>query len=344
MRKYLTPLSKIYEGITQVRNKMYDKGVLPSEDFDIPIINVGNLRVGGTGKTPMVAYLASLLTKDYQVAILSRGYKRKSSGFFLADDKNANAATLGDEPFLLFRRFPNVYLAVDEDRVHGIQSLMSLETPPEVILLDDAFQHRRVNAGLNILLTPYNDLYVDDQILPSGNLRENKQGAKRAQLIVVTKSPDQLTEEQEFEVAKKLAIGLDQTIFFSGIQYASTVNGTKAHIDFTALKNYQILLLTGIENPNPLVDFLKSQDINFEHLSYPDHHHYTNKDIIEIQATFDKYEEGNKLILTTEKDYVRIFALLENIYYLSIDTYFINHQKDFDQIIRTYVEKNTRNS
>ncbi len=343
MRKYLTPLSKIYEGITLVRNKMYDKGILSSKDFEIPIINVGNLRVGGTGKTPMVAYLASLLSKDYRIAILSRGYKRKSSGFLLAGEKNASATSLGDEPYLLYRRFPNVYLAVDVDRVHGIQSLMNLTKPPEVILLDDAFQHRRVNAGLNILLTPYNDLYVDDQILPAGNLRENQDGSKRAQLIVVTKSPNDLTEEQEFEVAQKLEVGLDQTVFFSGIQYASTVNCTKGHIEFNELKNYRILLLTGIANPAPLVDFLKFHDINFEHFSYPDHHHYTNNDIIKIQTTFDKYEGESKLILTTEKDYVRIFALLENIYYLSIDAYFINNQKDFDQIIRTYVEKHSRN-
>lgn len=343
IRKYLTPLSKIYEGITYVRNKMYDKGVLPSEDFQIPIINVGNLRVGGTGKTPMVAYLASLLSKDFQVAILSRGYKRKSSGFLLADEKNACATSLGDEPYLLYRRFPNIYLSVDEDRVHGIKKLMKLTKQPEVILLDDAFQHRRVNAGLNILLTPYHDLYVDDQMLPAGNLRENRKGAKRAQLIVVTKSPNDLTEEQEFEVAQKLEVGLDQTIFFSGIKYASLLKSSKECIDLRDLKNYQVLLLTGIANPKPLVDFLKSHQFDFKHLSYPDHHNFSESDIKQLQASFDKLEGKKKLILTTEKDYVRIFALLENIFYLSIDSYFINHQKDFDQIIKTYVEKHSRN-
>ena len=320
---------------------MYDKGLLHANEFDIPLIVVGNLRVGGTGKTPQVAYLVALLKKHYKVAVLSRGYKRQSKGFLLAG-KEATARSIGDEPFQLFRQHTDIIVAVDTDRSNGIALLQKLDVPPQVIILDDAFQHRKVKAGFNILLTPYDDLYVDDEHLPTGNLRESVNAAERAQVLVVSKSPSSLTESQEFDTAKKLKPTLDQTVFFSAIQYDDTIRNDKEEIPVEELSKYNIILVTGIANPKPLVDFLNSKELDFQHLSFPDHHNFSKKDISGIQKQYNASSGENKLILTTEKDYVRIFANLPNLFYLGIETYFINHQSDFDKLILDYVEENTR--
>jgi len=345
LRKLLYPFSLLYGGITKLRNSFYDQGILKSNEFDIPIIVVGNLRVGGTGKTPQVAYLVNLLKHHYKVAVLSRGYKRSSSGFVLAS-KNATASNLGDEAYQLFRQHSTILVAVDADRTHGIKQLLALRDKPEVLLLDDAFQHRKVNPGFKILLTPYDDLYVDDQQLPSGNLRESAAGANRAQVIIVTKCPDLLTEKEEYETAVKLQPSLDQTIFFTKIKYASFIQNEKSKIAIADLKEYSIVLVTGIANPKPLVRHLSEQEIDYTHLAYPDHHSFSKSDIDVIQRAYDSILHKKKLILTTEKDYVRIFetALVKNeLFYLAIETAFINHQKDFDKLILDYVGENTRN-
>jgi len=341
-RKLLYPFSVLYEGVTKVRNKLYDRGHLKSNEFEIPIIVVGNLRVGGTGKTPQVAYLVKLLKSKYKIAVLSRGYKRESSGFVLASRKSI-VKEIGDEPYQLSRKNPDILVAVDADRTNGINRLLSMSDPPEIIVLDDAFQHRKIKAGFNILLTPYNDLYTDDSHLPSGNLREDIAGAERAQVLVVTKCPKDLSPEQEYETAVKLNPTLEQTIFFSSISYATYVQNESEQISLEKLKKYDIVLVTGIANPTPLVVFLKSKGFLFEHLSFPDHHSFSKPDIQKIDTKFQKIKTKKKLILTTEKDYVRIFESLENLYYLAIETTFINHQKDFDKLILDYVEKNTRN-
>jgi tetraacyldisaccharide 4'-kinase len=343
LRKLLYPFTLLYKGVTTTRNKLYDRGILESNAFDIPLITVGNLRVGGTGKTPQVAYLVKLLKSSYRVAVLSRGYKRKSKGFVLAN-KTKTAIELGDEPYQLFRQHPDIVVAVDADRTHGIAELCAMHTPPDVILLDDAFQHRKVQSGFSILLTAYDDLYIEDTHLPSGNLRESVEGAKRAQVIVVTKCPDVLSEQEEFDIALKLKVGLKQTVFFTRIKYAEYIQSTKQKIAIDDLSKYKLVLITGIANPKPLVNFLELKKCDFEHLSYPDHHQFSKMDIENIQKEFLKIPDKNKLLLTTEKDYVRIFASLENLYYLAIETEFINHQKDFDKLILDYVGKNTRNS
>jgi len=343
VRKLLYPLSVLYEGVTKVRNRLYDKEILKSNEFEIPIIVVGNLRVGGTGKTPQVAYLVKLLKENYKIAVLSRGYKRASSGFVIANPKSI-VKDIGDEPYQLFRQNPDILVAVDADRTNGINKLLSLPEPPEVIILDDAFQHRKVKAGFNILLTPFSDLYTDDRHLPSGNLRENVAGADRAQVLVVTKCPRDLTSEQEFETAIKLNPTLEQTIFFSAISYATYVQNNSEQISLEELKNYELVLVTGIANPKPLVAFLEQKNYSFGHLSFPDHYSFKATDIKKIEKQFNLIKAKNKIILTTEKDYVRIFDSLENLYYLAIETTFNNHQKDFDKLILNYVEKNTRNS
>ena len=242
LRKLLYPLSVLYECITHVRNTLYDKQLLKSEKFDIPTILVGNLRVGGTGKTPQVIYLVNLLKDSYRVAILSRGYKRQTTGFILAN-KESTAKEIGDEPFQIQRKYPDLLVAVDEDRVHGITKLQALDEPPDLIILDDAFQHRKLQAGLSILLTPYDDLYIDDKLLPSGNLRENSKGASRATIIVVSKCPEMLTEEEECQTAIKLKPNLNQAVFFTKIVYANYIQNNKSSIRLEELVNYEILLV-----------------------------------------------------------------------------------------------------
>jgi len=342
-RKLLYPLSKLYEGITQVRNLLYDKKILTSNEFQTPIILVGNLRVGGTGKTPQVAYIIKLLKDTYKLAVLSRGYKRKTSGFLLATIKSTSKE-IGDEPYQLLKQFPNIRVAVDEDRTHGVNNLKQLKSPPDVIVLDDAFQHRKIQAGFSILLTSYDDLYVDDSHLPSGNLRENINGAKRADVIVVTKCPDELTEEEEYQTAVKLQPSLTQTIFFSKISYANFVQNATNRIDIKDLHIYEFLLVTGIANPKPLLQYLKKMNFNFQHISFSDHHDFTQSEIKLINRKYENINQKKKIILTTEKDYVRIFESLDNLYFLAIETTFINHQKDFDKLIIDYVGENTRNS
>ena len=341
-RIILSPLSSVYSGITSLRNLLFDKKIFRSTGFDIPVIVVGNLRVGGTGKSPQIIYLVNLLHERYSIAVLSRGYKRKTKGFVIADSATTYRE-IGDEPLQLYRRFPHITVAVDADRVHGIQKLLDRKSPPEVVLLDDAFQHRKVSAGFNILLTAYDDLYIDDTVLPAGNLREKVSGADRAQVIIVTKCPDNLTEDEAFKVALKLEAGLQQTVFFTSIRYDDRVRNEEDSLTIESLQAYKVLLLSGIANPKPLEKFLQKNKIDFHHIRFPDHHHYTQKDLVEIRKKYKAIEAEKKIILTTEKDYVRIFGGLNNLYYLGIETQFINHQKDFDSLILKYVEQSTRN-
>ncbi len=342
-RKLLSPFSVLYDGVTKIRNTLYDNGWFKSNTYEIPLIIVGNLSVGGTGKTPMVAYLVKLLKTQFKIAVLSRGYKRKTSGFVLAD-ATATAETLGDEPFQLVRKHSDILVAVDADRNHGIQELLHLPHIPDLILLDDAFQHRQVKADFNILLTAYDDLYIDDAVLPAGNLRERVSGAERAQVIIVTKCPENLSEIQEFEIAKRLKPTLTQTVFFTKIQYADFVQNEANQIKLSEMVDYKVILITGIANPKTFLDFLNSKNIKFEHLEFPDHHSYTEKELIAIKKKFNDLGAIKKLILTTEKDYVRIFAGFADLYYLAIETSFINHQKDFDKLILNYVGQSSRNS
>ncbi len=336
LRYFLFPFSILYGIITWLRNKCYDFAVFKSFLFEIPIITVGNLSVGGTGKTPQIEYLIRLLKSHKRVAVLSRGYKRKTSGFLLAK-KGHNASDLGDEPFQYFRKFPKIIVAVDENRVRGIQYLIKLINPPEVILLDDAFQHRSVKPGLSILLTAFNDLFVDDFMLPSGNLREYASGANRADIIVVTKSPAIISDENQLKIKNRLNISKNQQIYFSTVSYNEILSGGKEKLTISNLKDYEVILISGIANPNPLLSFLKSQEISFKHLEFSDHHHFTSQEIAQIKVEFNKINAEKKIILTTEKDYVRTFANLENCYFISITISILNNEANFSQKILNYV-------
>lgn len=343
LRKILYPLSVLYGKVTKTRNKMFDRGILKSTEFDIPVIVVGNLSVGGTGKTPQIEYLIRLLKDSYSVAVLSRGYKRKTKGFLIAD-ASCDAQKIGDEPFQYYQKFKDIIVAVDADRVNGINQLLALENPPEIVLLDDAYQHRKVNAGFNILLTPYNDLYVDDSMLPSGNLREQIDGAERAQVIIVTKCPSELTESEQYEVAAKLKPTMTQTVFFTTISYDDVVkNKSKETVKVSELKDYQVVLVTGIANPKPMLKHLENHQIKFDHISFPDHHNFTKNDLKSIENRLKSMKSDQKMILTTEKDFVRLKDDLD-VYYLEIMTKFIDHASDFDKKIVSYIEQNCQKS
>lgn len=342
LRKIVYPFAILYGVITSIRNFLYDKNFLKSTKFKTPTLVVGNLSVGGTGKTPQIEYLIRLLQNDYKIAVLSRGYKRKSTGFIIAD-KNASVALIGDEPFQYYKKFKNILVCVDADRTNAIQQLEKLKNPPDIILLDDAFQHRRVLGGFNILLTDFNNLYVNDTMLPTGNLREHKSGAKRAHVIIVTKCPKALTETEQFAITEKLKPIKNQTVFFTAIDYNTTLKGASS-ICLDEMRDFEVLLVTGIANPAPLTTFLEEKNINFEHLKYPDHYNFKSKDIQQINEKLDSFRSKNKLVLTSEKDYVRIFDKVKKLHYISIKSTVINHKNDFDEKIKKYVEQSSGNS
>jgi len=331
IRFLLFPFAVLYDLITTVRNYFYDTGVFKSTSFNIPVIAVGNLSVGGTGKTPQIEYLIRLLLKDKKVAVLSRGYKRKTSGFVLINDSHS-ASEVGDEPLQFFKKFSLISVAVDVDRVHGIQKLIK-KVNPDVILLDDAFQHRKVKASTYVLLTKYNDLYASDFILPTGNLRESKRGAKRANVIVVTKCPNNLSKEQQQYINIKLQPQKRQPIFFSTISYHDRTYGSN-QIRVNDLNEYEIILVTGIANPKPLVHFLKESNCKVHHLKYSDHHDFSPHDIQKILSKFDEVHTSKKIILTTEKDYMRLSKKIDHLSYLEIETKFLENSNEFERLFK----------
>ena len=332
MRILLFPIAILYGLIVGLRNFLFDVNFLKSFEFDIPIICVGNLNVGGTGKSPQIEYLIRLLSDKYNVATLSRGYKRESKGFLLAND-DSNAKILGDEPFQFYSKFKKILVAVDADRKNGIENLLSLPQKPDVILLDDAFQHRKVKAGFYILLTSFNDLYCDDFILPTGNLRESRRGSQRANLIIVTKCPKNLSEIEQEKIRKKININSNQDLFFSFIDYDERVYSELNTLDISEILQEDKVLLAGIANPKPFFEFLKlSNDIVLE---YPDHYNFNKNDVEKIKKLSE-----NKKIITTEKDYVRLKSEnIKNLYYLPIKSSFLNQSKQFDDLILDFISK-----
>jgi tetraacyldisaccharide 4'-kinase len=334
IRKLLFPFAIIYGWITSMRNFLYDKNILKSYSFDIPIIAVGNLSVGGTGKTPQIEYLIRLLSSNYSVAVLSRGYKRKSKGFVLANS-NTTSEILGDEPFQIFQKFPTIQVAVDADRKNGIENLLKQKIKPQVILLDDAYQHRKVKAGFYILLTAYDDLFTDDFMLPTGNLRESRSGANRADMIIITKCPKAISEMEQQKIVKE--INSNKPIFFSFIDYDDKVYSANESLLVDKIVNVDKLVLAGVAKPKPFFQYLQSK--NEDVLVYPDHHHFTDNDIEIVKNKAD-----NRLIITTEKDYVRLKKHnLKALFYLPIKSSFISNGNNFDKIILNYVGTSTRN-
>ena len=331
IRIILFPFVPIYFLVTWFINLAYDKGWFKSISYDFPVVCVGNLSAGGTGKTPMVEYLIRLLKDETNLATLSRGYGRKTKGFLLAEN-NITATELGDEPFQFYHKFKDeITVAVDEDRQHGIATLRALKTKPEVVILDDAFQHRKVKAGYNILLTTYANLYVDDFVLPTGNLREPKKGAKRANIIVVTKCPEFLSQKDKEAIVLKLKPKVYQHVFFSHIGYNDSVLNETEKFSLNKLESFT--LVTGIANAKPLVNYLKSLQLDFNHFEFKDHHNFTENDIKKL-SELDK-------IVTTEKDYMRLKnedILKDKLYFMPIKIK-IDNSEDFDTLIKEFTHK-----
>jgi len=334
LRKILFPFAILYGFITSFRNFLFDKGVLKSTSFDIPVIAVGNLSVGGTGKTPQIEYLIRLLSDQYKIATLSRGYKRQSKGFVLAD-ATSNALILGDEPFQFYQKFPSIQVVVDANRTNGITELLSQKDKPQIILLDDAYQHRKVKAGFYILLTSYGELYADDFMLPTGNLRESRSGANRANIVIVTKCPKDLDEKEQRKIWKKLMLNVSQQLYFTCIDYDNFIYNKEGKIAVSDIKNDTKLLLAGIAKPKSFFNYLKNE--NDECLTFPDHHHFSETDIESILT-----KAKGKKIVTTEKDYVRLkdSRLASLLYYLPIKSGFVSNNQNFDATILEYVKTN----
>lgn len=332
LRKILLPFSWLYSGVTRLRNELYNRGIFESTAYDVPVICVGNLSVGGTGKSPMVEYLIDHLKDEYCVATLSRGYKRSTSGFYLLTGTET-AREVGDEPLQFKKKYPNILVAVDEVRTRGIEKLLALPQPPEVILLDDAFQHRRVTPKLNILLTSYENLYSQDKVLPAGNLREPKSGSRRAHIVVVTKCPPGLGKIERQRVSESLDLLPEQSLFFASIGYSEQIFNQKGAMALSKLQEKEFVLVTGIAKPLPLVEYLQEQDLKFQHESFPDHHNFTDKQLRSLTS--------HELILTTEKDYMRLQGEFkdEQLYYIPIKTVFLASEPRFKSIITSSVTK-----
>jgi len=338
IRILLWPISLIYGIITYLRNKCYDFGFFQVYEIPKKSICVGNLSTGGTGKTPHVAYLAELLNDKIQTSILSRGYGRKTKGFILVNGQHTSNE-VGDEPLFYHSLFNSkLHVAVCEKRKIGIQQIQSLFPQNELIILDDAFQHRAVKAGFNILLTDFNSPFSKDMMLPTGNLREWKSGRKRADCFVVTKCTHTLSQYEKNKWATDLKVD-SQKLFFSSINYGAIVPFGKV---IESPKS--ALLITGIANPLPLVEYIKDS-FQIEHLQFADHHAFNAQDIQEIHQKFDTFAVKNKIILTTEKDYMRLKDLIpENEltkypwYYLPIAVK-MDEEEKFNDLINQYVRK-----
>ena len=340
-RWYLYPFSILYNIGTGFRNLMYDVGLKKSVRFRTPIINVGNLSVGGSGKSPMVMYLAEILSKHYRTGVLSRGYGRVTKGYGVTNYES-NYKTVGDEAMQLFERFKNRFvIGVSEERVPGAKKLIE-DMDLDVLVLDDAYQHRAIKAGFNLLLTDYNDPYFKDFLLPAGDLREARSGSRRADLIVVTKCPEDLTEEKKQYYISRIKPSHKQKVFFTSIAYDDQIfcyDPEKALPD-NNLAYYDILLITGIANPKPLLQHLSRFSQRVKHLKFKDHHNFTESDIKNIISEYKKLGEY-KLILTTEKDYVRLKTfdyLRELVYYWPINVV-IDNKEEFNKIIFDYVKR-----
>ncbi len=352
----LYPLSLIYGSITSVRNAMYNSGMLKSKSYEFPVICIGNLSVGGTGKTPHVEYLIRLLQDHFGIAVLSRGYKRKTRGFRLVEVSD-DVQKVGDEPMQIKKKFPNVTVAVDEKRTRGIDKL-SQKDDLRVVLLDDAFQHRKVNAGLNILLSRYDKPFTKDHILPFGTLREQAYEHRRAHIIIITKCPQKLKPIEKRLIDKELKIYPFQHLFFTSLEYGHLINIFDEYkqipLDKIDDENTGILGVSALAQNRKFKDKLKELSKEVKMISFLDHHYYKKRDIERIEHQFNKTESKEKIIVTTEKDAVKLRNLdcipehlKEKFYYLPIHAVFLGDKKEEEefkhQIIR-YVKTNRRYS
>lgn len=349
MNRLLAPLSLLYAFGLNIRHKLYDWRILKSKSFDVPTICIGNLAFGGTGKTPHTEYLIKLLKDKMNVAVLSRGYGRKTKGYLLAKH-DTGYEEIGDEPLLYHLKFNDIYVAVDEDRCEGVENLMAFAPDTDVILLDDAFQHRKIKPGLNILLTEYYNIYKKDMLVPAGRLRDVKNAAKRADIIIVTKSPTVLLPYDKHNVIKLIDAKPYQKIFFTYIDFHELTPITSAARATNMQDMKSVYLFCGIANPYPLEDYLKRKYNTLITNYYDDHHHYTDSDVETIIEGFNSVIGKNKIIVTTEKDMMRLTKAsylnkFDNVplFAIPIEVRF-NEKKEeeiFNNLILDYVGKNS---
>jgi tetraacyldisaccharide 4'-kinase len=354
---FLYPVSLIYGLITAIRNFLYDTGIFQSTSFPIPVICVGNITVGGTGKTPHTEYLVDLLCKNHRVAVLSRGYKRKTSDFRIAS-LSSGVTEIGDEPMQIFRKFPDILVAVDRKRVNGVRRIMEMAPGTDLIILDDAFQHRSIRPGFSILLSDFERPFIRDHMLPFGNLREDKSNMRRADIILITKCPKNLNPIQRRLILKETGKAPYQNLFFTSFSYRAPLpvfftlsNGAK-DLDLTKCHDTGIVLVTGIANPKPLKDYLHKFFGEITELIYPDHYSFKDKDLSSITNAYNNLRSPSKYLITTEKDAIRLreFTDLEepvrsSFFYIPVGIHFLNDDKDeFDNLILGYVRKNKRNN
>ena len=355
INRWLLPLSWLYGLAVGFRNALFEMGILKSHSFTLPVISVGNITVGGTGKTPHVEYLIELLQGSTKVAVLSRGYKRKTHGFIVADD-STTVHDIGDEPFQIKRKFPRVTVAVDKSRVHGIEELTARDKDIDVVLLDDAFQHRYVKPGINILLVDYHRLIIYDKLLPAGRMREPLKGKNRADIVIVTKCPKELKPMEYRVITKAMDLFPYQQLFFTTLAYGNLKpifeNPSSPLLSqISNLESYNVLLLTGIASPRQMVEDLEPLVKELTPLSFADHHNFSAKDVECINSTFEAMPSP-KCIITTEKDAARLVGIStlsqevkKNIYSLPVRIQFMLEQEDkFNENILGYVRKNSRNS
>ncbi|MBR0038277.1 MAG: tetraacyldisaccharide 4'-kinase [Bacteroidales bacterium] len=355
---FLLPIAWIYDWVMAVRNWAFENGHLPVTSFEdqVAVIGIGNVVAGGAGKTPHIEYLIRLLQREGvgPIAVLSRGYKRETKGFLKAAP-GVTARQLGDESYQLFRKFPDVIVAVDEKRVDGIRNLLSSDNPPKVILLDDCFQHRYVKPGLTICLSSYHRILYRDSVLPAGLLRENPKGIRRANLVVITKCPDSLRDEEETEIIAHMPTELSQPILYSGYKYGQLVN-------LVTLKptkvdpRTDVLVVSGIADPSVMISYIGKRFRLLDHMAFGDHHRFSNKDIQKIRERLDGVNaQGNvtqikglePIVIVTEKDAARLLdhkavseELKKRIYYLPTEVFFLkDHENQFNKIVLDYVRK-----
>lgn len=346
----LLPFSFLYGCVVYFRNILYDTDVLfHTTEFDIPIISVGNITAGGTGKTPHVEYLVKLLKDEFKVATLSRGYGRNTKGYVLAH-AGSSSNEIGDEPKQYKQKFPDITVAVCEKRVVGVRTILLDHRSVNTILLDDAFQHRAIKPGLSILLVEYSHLFQPNYLLPAGTLREWTYGSERADIIVVTKTPKIFSAMERRRAKELYQLQPYQTIYFSYIKYEEPLpiwdSTPISHtMKYYFEKGYHIIALTGIANPEPMLEYLKTHSKNVISAAFPDHHYFTQKDILYVKGLYDEIKESNKIILTTEKDSMRLiksgFPLLQNlpVFYIPIEIAFHNNDNvEFDKQVIKYVK------
>jgi tetraacyldisaccharide 4'-kinase len=339
----LLPFSLIYGLIIYIRNWLFDRNILRSSSFNLPLICIGNLAAGGTGKSPMVEFLIAKLKTHFNVAVLSRGYKRKTRGYALAD-RSSTALEIGDEPMQFYNKFPDVVVAVGEERVVAIPQLLHDKPDTRVILLDDAFQHRAVKAGFNILLTDYNNLYTRDWFLPTGDLRDQQKSSRRADVIVVTKCPQDISLAEKNQLIREIHPKAQQHLFFSSIQYGKPYHVISRE-EWAPVKNVEVLLVTGIANPGSLKKHLEEMFNGYEELAYSDHHIFTIDDLKYIINKFKQLPEDRRILLTTEKDAVRLQKFSQELrelpfYVMPIQPVFLFHEENqFTRLITTFIQE-----